>query len=171
MTGSNATKRRTLVVAVAAALIAAAAGIAYAAIPGSNGVISACYAKDGDLRVIDAATGAKCKSGETALSWNQQGPTGAPGVLDFYTREKGIDIPPHEDEFEDLDCDPGDRATGGGFAVDPVHLEDVRVPESTPINDLVGGKLTPFRWQVVFINSSDSSVGVQFSIVCADLTP
>jgi hypothetical protein len=70
-------RRRILIGAAAAA--AAVAGVAYAAIPGSNGVVNACYAKAGDLRVIDAEAGAQCKSGETGLSWNQQGPKGDPG--------------------------------------------------------------------------------------------
>ena len=63
----------------------ALAGTAYAAIPGGDGTIHGCYAKSGGtLRVIDAS-GNTCKSGETALDWNQQGvpgpqgPTGAKG--------------------------------------------------------------------------------------------
>jgi hypothetical protein len=62
------------------AIVAALAmgGIAYASIPGPDGVIDACYLKNGGaLRVIDSA--ASCKSGETSLSWNQQGPTGPQG--------------------------------------------------------------------------------------------
>jgi hypothetical protein len=71
--------RKPILIAATAAVAAAAAGVGYAAIPSSNGVVSACYAKAGDLRVIDAEAGAQCKSGETALSWNQQGPKGDPG--------------------------------------------------------------------------------------------
>lgn len=60
-----------------AALVVCAAlvgGIAYAAIPDANGVIFACYAKNGGaLRVSD--TGG-CKSTEVALSWNHVGPPG-----------------------------------------------------------------------------------------------
>jgi hypothetical protein len=61
--------------------ICAAGGVAYAAIPSSNGVISGCYAKQsGDLRVIDADAGKTCLSSELPISWNQRGPTGPPGA-------------------------------------------------------------------------------------------
>jgi hypothetical protein len=53
-------------------------GVALATIPGSDGVIHSCYAKDGSLRVIDAQS-TSCKSNETALTWNQVGPQGPQG--------------------------------------------------------------------------------------------
>ena len=63
-------------------VVAAVAGsVAYAAIPGPNGVISACYGKHvGLLRVIDADAGKKCSSLETPIAWNAQGPKGDPGL-------------------------------------------------------------------------------------------
>lgn len=65
---------RLRVVVVLAAVALAVVGIARAAIPDSNGVIHACYAKSGGaMRVSD--TGG-CKSTEVALSWNQVGPPG-----------------------------------------------------------------------------------------------
>jgi hypothetical protein len=57
------------------------AGIAYGAgvIPDASGVIHGCYAKTTKvLRVIGST--ATCKSNETALNWNQQGPQGATGA-------------------------------------------------------------------------------------------
>lgn len=96
---------RRLVLSIAVALVAVAAGVAYAAIPGTDGVISACYAKGGDLHVIDADTGAQCKSSETALSWNQVGPQGPagpagpkgdPGPSDAYFGRRdgqGVELP------------------------------------------------------------------------------
>ncbi len=70
--------------AVAGAILAVAGGVAYASIPGSGGVISACYAKDGlpgagRVRVIDAEAGKRCNAQENPLSWNQQGPPGLQG--------------------------------------------------------------------------------------------
>ena len=54
--------------------------IAFASIPGPDGVIHGCYAKPGDaLRVIDSAT--QCKSGETSLNFNQTGPQGPQGLV------------------------------------------------------------------------------------------
>jgi hypothetical protein len=54
--------------------------IAYATIPGSNGVIHGCYKNSGGaLRVIDPSQGGTCVSTETALQWNEQGPRGKRG--------------------------------------------------------------------------------------------
>src|SRR6266542_1481207 len=73
--------RRVRVTLLAALTLGAAAGgIAYAAIPDTNGVIHACYAtKDGTLRVIDNSTVSCNTSKEQELSWNQVGPQGPPG--------------------------------------------------------------------------------------------
>jgi Collagen triple helix repeat (20 copies) len=69
---------RRIVAATAVALVVA--GVAYAAIPDSGGVIRGCYStKNGALRVIDSS--AKCTNGELALNWNQQGPQGATGAV------------------------------------------------------------------------------------------
>lgn len=52
------------------ALLIAASGAAFAAIPSSNGTITACYDKgNGSLEVIDAEDGETCRSTETELSW------------------------------------------------------------------------------------------------------
>jgi hypothetical protein len=52
----------------------AAGGLVYATIPGTGGVIHACYSNgNGRLRVIDADAGETCGSNETALNWNQIG--------------------------------------------------------------------------------------------------
>lgn len=76
------TRTRAVVLGTLVAL-ATAAGIGYAAIPGTNGVISGCYGKQvGVLRVIDAEAGKTCNSLENPIAWNEQGqpgPQGAPG--------------------------------------------------------------------------------------------
>jgi hypothetical protein len=70
-------------VAVAAAALLGVAGVAYATIPDSGGVIHGCYSKSGgSLRVIDASV-TNCTKSETALDWNvqgQQGPQGPQGA-------------------------------------------------------------------------------------------
>jgi pimeloyl-ACP methyl ester carboxylesterase len=54
-------------------------GIAWADIPDS-GRIQGCYLKgNGQLRVIDTDKGGNCLPTETALPWNQRGPTGPTG--------------------------------------------------------------------------------------------
>jgi hypothetical protein len=45
-----------------------------------HGVISGCYSKSGgSIRVIDSSV-TNCKSNETAISWNKEGPAGADGA-------------------------------------------------------------------------------------------
>jgi hypothetical protein len=79
--------RRALIVAVAVVATLVAAGIAYATIPDSAGVIHGCYSKTssttlppGSLRVVDTGLGQSCGQNEVALSWNQQGVKGATGA-------------------------------------------------------------------------------------------
>lgn len=69
-----------LVAGAVAAAIALTASVAFAAIP-SGGVISGCYTRSGGtLRVVDSSTTA-CRSGETAIQWNQTGPAGPQGLV------------------------------------------------------------------------------------------
>jgi hypothetical protein len=76
-------------------LFVVAAGIAYATIPDSNGVYTACRLNNvGTIRLVDPSLPpsnlqSHCTSLETRITWNQQGqpgpqgpqgPTGAPGL-------------------------------------------------------------------------------------------
>lgn len=62
----------------ALALFIAVGGIAFAAIPGPDGEIDACYKKsNGELRVVDTAEA--CLENEKKLTWNQQGERGPVG--------------------------------------------------------------------------------------------
>jgi Collagen triple helix repeat (20 copies) len=73
------------VIGLSTILLALAAGIAYATIPDSGGLYTACVAKTtGAVRLIDTSqTGqtpaSHCLPQETQVSWNQQGPKGDPG--------------------------------------------------------------------------------------------
>lgn len=50
----------------------------FVGIPDSSGVIHACYAQsNGSVRLVESA--ADCKNSETAITWNQTGPTGPQG--------------------------------------------------------------------------------------------
>lgn len=61
-------------------IVVMGASVAVAAIPGDGGVITACYKKSGGaLRVVDVST-TSCGSGESSLTWNQQGPKGDTGA-------------------------------------------------------------------------------------------
>jgi hypothetical protein len=73
--------RRGRLVVLGAGLALFSLGIAYAAIPGGDGVIHGCYDRSGKLRVIDVEAGQVCKKTEHALSWNEEGPPGATGPV------------------------------------------------------------------------------------------
>ena len=71
--------RRSIVIIAAAVALVAAVGIGYAAVPSTDGVITACLKKDGNLRVLDAEAADDCKKHDQLLHWNAQGPQGIQG--------------------------------------------------------------------------------------------
>lgn len=72
--------KTALVSSVVAGALLVVAGIAYATIPDSGGVIHGCYARiNGALRVIDSEKGQRCASNESGLNWNVKGPPGPAG--------------------------------------------------------------------------------------------
>jgi hypothetical protein len=113
------------------AVVLALGGVAWASIPGSDGVIKGCYANSsgvlgllgipyskGDLRVVDSAE--NCRTYETTLPWNQTGPKGAPGApgaTKVVVRGATAAIPANSYGKAIANCNPGEVATGGGAAV------------------------------------------------------
>src|SRR5919109_1715399 len=77
-------RRATVLLLLALGTLMLVGGGAFAGIPGSNGLISACYSRtSGALRVIDVerTPPQTCSSStENFLSWNQRGPTGPRGA-------------------------------------------------------------------------------------------
>ena len=77
--------RRLRLFAIVTALFAVTGGIAYATIPDSGNVYTACMQKNtGGIRLIDTSLPASdrmghCTPAETKVAWNQQGQAGAPG--------------------------------------------------------------------------------------------
>ena len=81
------------------ALVVAIGGVAFAAIPDTDGTIHGCYSNStGSLRVVQSATG--CRSNETALPWNQQGPPGGGGGASF--GEATAEVSTQSDSYVDL---------------------------------------------------------------------
>ncbi len=66
-------------IALAAVLVGAGAGAGYAAIPSSDGVLSACKKADGSIKLIDPEAGQKCSGSTQLIEWNQKGPAGPAG--------------------------------------------------------------------------------------------
>lgn len=75
-------RRHLVLTVVGLALVAAIGTVAWAAIPGPDNMITACYLKSGGpLRVIDPAV-TKCRTTETMLQWSKgTAPTQVPGAL------------------------------------------------------------------------------------------
>ena len=81
---------RVVVAVTAAVVVAVAGGVTYAVADiGGGGVINGCYkSQNGQLRLIDPASGS-CNPSEAAISWNQTGPPvllAPPGLLGLPVR-------------------------------------------------------------------------------------
>jgi Abnormal spindle-like microcephaly-assoc'd, ASPM-SPD-2-Hydin len=73
--------RGALLAGAVAVFSAAAGGVAWATIPGSDGAINGCYEKrTGILRVIDVEAGKACTQFELPISWNSRGLQGERGI-------------------------------------------------------------------------------------------
>jgi hypothetical protein len=66
--------RRVVGVVLVGLFVLTVAGVASAAVPSSDGTISACVGRKGAIRVIDAEAGQACARTERPLDWNQQAP-------------------------------------------------------------------------------------------------
>lgn len=63
--------------------VIACTGLAFGAVPDSNGVIHGCYDNQaGQMRIVDPGTGTPkgCGKNETAVEWNHTGPMGPQGI-------------------------------------------------------------------------------------------
>lgn len=117
------TGRAPAVVAGIAVGAITAGGIAYAATPAAEGTVNACYAKQGDLRIVEE--GEACKSNETAISWNQKGEKGDPG-------EPGAKGDPGEDGAD------GQQGPAGTDGQSPVEIATWRATWSGSGSDHSG---------------------------------
>lgn len=163
--------KRTLVTALVAVAAVAAAGIAYAAIPSGNGVISACKTKDGAVKLIDKEAGQGCNSSQQLVEWNQQGPPGPTG-------QEGPAGVAGEDGFSGYGvvtqagavagggtglvvatCSAGKKVLGGGWWANP--QTHVLVARSRPNG-------TATAWEVSVLNEHPT-VAITFNVyaICA----
>jgi len=151
---------RLAVAAAAVAVFALAAGVAYATIPDSSGVIHSCYDNStGNLRVIDTSVTASCKNSEMALNWNQtgpQGPAGPPGPAGpqgpagpagpqgpsgpgtTYHYESGSTTVPAiaQDYSLEIGCPPDEgKAISGGADISPLEAGVLVATEPKPADN------------------------------------
>jgi len=109
--------RKAYAFVIAGALLALMAGVSYAAIPSSNGVISACKTKDGSIKLIDTEAGKSCPSSQQLVEWNKQGPAGQPGLSGY--EWAGNNTQSNSDGVKSVEaqCAPGKKVVGGGGSV------------------------------------------------------
>lgn len=149
----NRRKRRLFGAALLAGLLLTA-GIAYASIPGPDGVIHGCYKtgnpNPGSVIVIDHT--ASCPSGYIALNWNQTGPQGPagpqgpPGVSGYQMVTATATVPSDDvTAGVSIACPEGKRVLGGGSRGNNWTAE-TRITEDWPF---VLGEDQVFGWRVV----------------------
>ncbi len=161
-------RRWKTLLGVAAASLAVGAGIAWATIPGANGVIHTCF-KANSWRVIDAAA-ETCKPSETALAID-------PGSVRAVIRAETQTIHPGEEHTFTALCDPGEVATGGGWRLvgplpvgPPPVTVDGDVPQSASPEPSAGE--TPIGWKVIgAVNQDATDHDVTVFAVCAPGSP
>ena len=138
----------TYLAAVVVAL--AVAGVAYATIPDSAGVIHGCYSKasststpPGSLRVVDTGLGQSCALNEVALNWNQQGVKGATGTQGPQgpTGPKGPPGPPGQ-KGSTGPTGPSGTSHGYGHATGGIALDSAGFNQVDSISNLPQGHYT-----------------------------
>jgi hypothetical protein len=107
-------QRKLFYIGVFAVAAIAIAGVSYAAIPSSGGVISACKAKDGGIKLIDKEAGQNCSASQQLVEWNKQGQSGVSGYEEVAastaTNSAG-------DKTLFANCPAGKKIVGGGAGV------------------------------------------------------
>lgn len=181
--------RKLLIVLIVAAGLTGVGAVAYASIPGSDGVVHGCRKNsDGSVRVIDSDAGQTCVNGWTVLNWNQAGPQGPAGVngTDGADGVSGyelvtnavtvVDGPQGPDAALVARCPAGKRALGGGGGAvsdDGARGErnDVLLQSSNPA-DWDGDGIWE-GWRVQTRNLGDTTVGytIRAWAICANVAP
>lgn len=127
--------RKLAVLGAALLLLFVGAGIAWASIPGPDGVIHGCRKNtDGSLRAIDSA--ATCPSGWTELNWSQTGPQGPAGGVSGYEVVTADRIWPggggSASGTLEAACPTGKKVLGGGWRSQQLDSPNLLIHWSYP---------------------------------------
>lgn len=118
-----------------AALMVALGGVAFAAIPESDGTIHGCTQRNsGDLRVVSSAS--DCRNSEDPISWNRQGPPG--GGVAARMRGGPVTLGPNETKTITLS---GNSWTQGANEFNEIFTE---VDATTPCTGGLRGNVAYF---------------------------
>jgi hypothetical protein len=137
-------------IALAAVIAGGAAGAGYAAIPSSDGILSACKKPDGSIRLIDREAGQTCAKGAELVEWSEKGPAGPAGPQGEPGPAGPQGAPGPADPIAGAHLDRFGTATGNAQAADgePCTLGEIRLTAST--TKTAGG--VPARGQLLPIN-------------------
>jgi len=165
---------KKLLVGVVLGAILASAGIAVASIPDSNGVIHGCYLTSGNpnvrgaLRVIDTDAGQTCGSGETAISWDQQ------GGARYYLAGDFRQIPPSPPRVTwDVNCDTDDLAVSSGWTWGDIpegDIRDLHIIYNRPNRGPQSFGL-PEQWNFGVWSDLATVASIETFVYCLDLPP
>lgn len=162
-------KKRLGAIALAATVASlAVAGLAYASIPDGNGVIHGCYNPAGagatggtPLNVVDSAS-ANCGTKKQAISWNQTGPAGPPGISGYQIVRASVMDPPNTTTTAQAACPAGKRALGGAGSVQGVPTG---VWLHTQFTDFPGFS----SYDVIATNTTAFTQQINSTAVCANV--
>ena len=167
--------RKRLTIVLTVVLVLLLGGIAYASIPGPDGVVHGCYKTDNKtFFVIDSAD--SCPSGTTSLNWNQTGPQGPTGTngTDGTNGTNGIDgvsgyevvsgthvdtDPQHTTSALTVNCPTGKVALGGGVGDGPT------LNYSRPV--VVDNVATGWEGQIQEVGNQSDPIRVNVWVICA----
>jgi hypothetical protein len=155
--------------------------------PVAGGLIHSCYltvANPGNTPALGSVRIAKateaCKPNETALDWNAQGikgdkgdkgdtgaqgpqgPQGPAGVSTLTMREQSFPVTAGDKASGLVRCNPGERATSGGFAL---GTDSVQVNSSSPYPPFAPS--TPEGWFVAVTHHGSTNSNFFVRVVCA----
>jgi hypothetical protein len=143
---------------VAGIVLSVGVGVGVATIPGSDGMIAACYDKStGALRVKDAESGDRCRGNERRISWPASAPAPKPVVYTYRSVQA-------EGGAARVFCNPGEKVTGGGGYT---SSDSEGLTQSFPIGDATGVNAfgqTAVGWQVANEDFGDTVVAF---VICA----
>jgi hypothetical protein len=148
--------------------LAVGAGLTWAAIPDTDGVIHGCFkSSNGSVRVIDPGAGGTCNASEQSFEW--------PGEQRVVLRSTTQNIQPGASHTFSVFCNAGERATGGGYRVlngftTPELLPLMTAQGSVPIENGAGepddGE-SPDGWKVIgALNRDDEPQDATVFVVC-----
>ena len=141
------------VIAALTALALMVAGLAYASIPDSGGLINSCYrTTDGDLRVSDAA----CRTDETALVLN--------GIGGYEYLSSSVTFNAGTSDNRGIACSSGKKVLGGGWEyVSGAGVNDINVISSGPYS-------TDHEWQVRIQVNGSTNLSATVYTICAKVS-